>query len=60
VRVSALNFRLGGAKLASISVCSQIIQKMERMSHILTRGTAQLGLIQSSGDRARVVQNMRD
>jgi hypothetical protein len=35
-------------------------QKMERMSPILTRGAVQLGLFQSSGDRARVVQHVRD
>lgn len=60
VPVSVLDFRLSGAKLASIRYVRKVSQQLERMSHILTRGAAQLGLIQSSGDRARVVQHMRD
>jgi N-carbamoyl-D-amino-acid hydrolase len=37
-----------------------IPQKHGRMSRILFIGAAQLGPIQRSGDRARVVQNMLD
>jgi hypothetical protein len=37
-----------------------IPQNDGRMSRILTIGAAQLGPIQSSGDRARVVQSMLD
>jgi hypothetical protein len=52
--------RLPDSDAAKRDVEMFISQKDERMSHILTIDPVQLGPIQSSGDRASVVQPMLD
>ena len=78
VRVSALNSRLGGAKLANIGHVRLVRSRLPdrdaaerdvdmfssqmdgRMRRIPAVDAAQLGPIQGSGDRARVVRGMLD